>query len=267
MYGKIFESMYDGTLSADWKALVTFQQLIVLADPDGQVDFTPPALSRRTGIPLEIIEHGLKKLAEPDPYSRSADEEGRRIVLLDSHRPWGWQIVNHAQYRDIASARDRRVKARQRKRQQREREREREADEGPPKSNAQAVDYEDVSHDVTPRHTRSRMSRHTDADTDTNLSLARASRLRDEMRLAPEDYEPPDAIRQQVADETGLDADRIRLATLAFRLHRFSGPQWNWDDAWRRWIYRETAYGGPRLSGGDKPGKFDRLFGGDHGGH
>ena len=87
MYGKIFESMYDGTLSADWKAMIVFQQFIVLADSEGIVDYTPPALSRRTGIPLDIIEHGIKKLQDPDPYSRSTDFSGQRIVLLDDHRP------------------------------------------------------------------------------------------------------------------------------------------------------------------------------------
>ena len=114
MYGKVFESMYDGTLSADWKAMVTFQQFIVLADSEGIVDYTPPALSRRTGIPLDILEHGITKLQEPDKYSRSRELEGRRITLLDDHRPWGWEIVNYAYYRDMASREDKREKDRAR---------------------------------------------------------------------------------------------------------------------------------------------------------
>ena len=112
MYGKIFEQMYDGTLSADWKAMVTFQQFIVLADSEGIVDYTPPALSRRTGIPLDILEHGIVKLQEPDPYSRSSDLDGRRIALLDEDRPWGWEIVNYTHYRDLASREDKREKDR-----------------------------------------------------------------------------------------------------------------------------------------------------------
>ncbi len=112
MYGKIFEQMYDGTLSADWKAMIVFQQFIVLADSEGIVDYTPPALSRRTGIPLDIIEHGIEKLQEPDPYSRSSDFDGKRIALLDEHRPWGWEIVSYAHYRDLASREDKREKDR-----------------------------------------------------------------------------------------------------------------------------------------------------------
>lgn len=110
MYGKIFESMYDGTLASKgpWQALVTFQQMIVLADQDGVVDMTAHAIARRTSIPLEIIETGLVELMKPDPDSRTPDDEGRRIITVEAHRNWGWQIVNHAKYRDMRKAEDRR---------------------------------------------------------------------------------------------------------------------------------------------------------------
>ncbi len=132
--------------------MITFQQMIVLADQEGLVDYTPPALSRRTGIPLDIIEHGIKKLEEPDPYSRSLGEDGRRIQRLDEHRPWGWHIVNYDHYRQLASYADKREKARLRKRRQRERERQ----------------GADESGSVTQGHAESRSSRHTDTDTDTD---------------------------------------------------------------------------------------------------
>ena len=144
MYGKIFESMYDGTLAADWKAMVTFQQMIVLADFNGIVDYTPPAISRRTGIPLDIIEHGIEKLEAPDPYSRTPDDEGRRIRRMDEHRPWGWYIVNYEDYKTLASRAEERERARLRKQKQREKQR-------------QAPDSEEVSQDVTDGHGESRM--------------------------------------------------------------------------------------------------------------
>ncbi len=58
MYGKLFDSMYDSTLAEDWRALVTFQQMIILCDADGMLDMTPQALSRRTSIPIEHIKSG-----------------------------------------------------------------------------------------------------------------------------------------------------------------------------------------------------------------
>ena len=102
--------MFDGSLATrgPWEALVTFQQLLVLSDRFGHVDMTPAVIARRTTIPEAIIEKGLQVLAEPDPESRRDAEQGRRIVLLDPGRPWGWRIVNYTHYRQIRSAEERR---------------------------------------------------------------------------------------------------------------------------------------------------------------
>ena len=111
MYGKIFKQIYKGTLAmvGPWQALVTFQQMIILADQDGVVDMTPDALSRETTIPLDIITKGLEALSQPDPESRTPDEEGRRIVLLSDSRSWGWRIVNYDHYRKLQTDEERRA--------------------------------------------------------------------------------------------------------------------------------------------------------------
>lgn len=145
MYGKIFEQIYDGTLSENWQALITFQQMIVLCDADGIIDMTPEAISRRTGIPIEHIKTGIKFLEKSDPYSRSPDENGKRIVRLDEHRPWGWYIVNHAKYKSLQDADTIRYQNKLRKRKQREKVK--------------------MSRTVTDSHGQ---SRHTDTDTDTD---------------------------------------------------------------------------------------------------
>ena len=64
MYGKLFESMYAGTLYGHWQAIVTLQQMVIIADADGTVDMTPPAIAAKTSIPLEIIEAGIKFLSK-----------------------------------------------------------------------------------------------------------------------------------------------------------------------------------------------------------
>jgi hypothetical protein len=110
MYGKLFASMYDGTLGTKgpWQALVTFQQLIILGDRKGVVDMTAEAIAKRTSIPLDIIVTGLRALEQPDDDSRSKLAGGRRIVRLDPDRSWGWQIVNHEHYRNLRTSDDRR---------------------------------------------------------------------------------------------------------------------------------------------------------------
>ena len=144
MYGKLFESMYEGTLAENWEALVTFQQMIILCDADGVIDITPSALARRTGIPITHIKAGIKILEADDPDSRTRDHGGKRIMRLDEHRSWGWFIVNHEKYKNLKDAETKREQARERKRRQREREREK------------------VSQGVTQGHAPSSMSPHID---------------------------------------------------------------------------------------------------------
>lgn len=110
MYAKVFAQIYDGTLctKGPWQALVTFQQLLVLADQDGNVDMTASAIARRTTIPLEIISLGIEELLKEDPESRTPTEEGRRILPLCEGRTWGWRIVNYKHYRALKREEERR---------------------------------------------------------------------------------------------------------------------------------------------------------------
>ena len=110
MYAKVFAQIYDGTLctKGPWQALVTFQQLLVLADQDGNVDMTASAISRRTTIPMEIISLGIDELLKDDPESRTPTENGRRILPLCEGRAWGWKIVNYKHYRALKREEERR---------------------------------------------------------------------------------------------------------------------------------------------------------------
>lgn len=119
MYGKIFASMFKGSLYGQWEAIVTFTCMIVLADQHGEVDMTPGALAAQTSIPLDIIKRGIAALEQPDPKSRTPDEDGRRIVRVSETRDWGWVITNHAHYRAMRSAEERREYFKQHKRKTR----------------------------------------------------------------------------------------------------------------------------------------------------
>jgi len=106
MYTKVFRQIYDGTLADNWQALVTFQQLLILADENGMVDMTVAAIHRTTGIPTEILQAGIAILEAPDQGSRTPDMEGRRIARIDAHREWGWFLVNFKKYRQLQSRDD-----------------------------------------------------------------------------------------------------------------------------------------------------------------
>ena len=114
MYGKIFSQIYEGSLRMDWKAMITFQQMIILCDKDGVLDMTTEALHFRTGIPLDIIIDGIRVLERPDKESRTHADEGRRIARIDKDRSWGWRIINHSYYRNLASYEEKKVRERKR---------------------------------------------------------------------------------------------------------------------------------------------------------
>jgi hypothetical protein len=101
VFAKIFQQIFDSSIADDYLVRHVFMDLLVLADRDGVVDMTLEAISRRTNVPLEIVTAAVAQLASPDNRSRSDLEAGARIVLLDSHREWGWQIVNYEHYRNI----------------------------------------------------------------------------------------------------------------------------------------------------------------------
>jgi hypothetical protein len=108
VYGRLFDTIFDSSImEEEFHTRLLWHYMIVLSDEDGVVDMTIPALARRTNIGAELVSVGIERLAAPDPSSRSPELEGRRIVPLEG-QPYGWRLVNHAKYRDMKNAYDRR---------------------------------------------------------------------------------------------------------------------------------------------------------------
>ena len=123
MFAKVFYQIFESSISDDYLVRHVFMDLLVLSDEEGVIDKTTRAISRITNVPLEIVEMAIAKLAAPDLDSRTPDEDGRRIVLIDENRNWGWRIVNYTKYRSIRDEEARRIANRSYKREQRARER------------------------------------------------------------------------------------------------------------------------------------------------
>jgi uncharacterized phage protein (TIGR02220 family) len=113
MYGKLFSSLYQGTLRGRSDEILVFTNLLAHADQHGNVDKHWKAISDETGLSKERVEAAITTLEAPDAESRSPELDGRRITRLDDHRAWGWHIVNHGKYRAIRSEDDRREQNRQ----------------------------------------------------------------------------------------------------------------------------------------------------------
>ncbi len=143
-YTKLFGSILGSTIwREDLATKVVWITMMAMADQDGIVKASVPGLAHLAGVTVEETESAVAKFLSPDPYSRSPENEGRRIEPVDG----GWRLLNHSKYREKMSLDDLRERAR--KRQQK---------------------YRDT-HRVTPKrdacvtqrdgHNESRMSRHT----------------------------------------------------------------------------------------------------------
>ena len=128
MYVKLFQSIYQGTLRGNSNGLLVFTNLLAHADQYGIVDVHPKAIAEEVGLTLEQVKEALTELESPDIESRSPESEGRRIVLLDGHRAWGWQIVNYVKYRAIKNEDDRREQNREAQARWREKNKQASAD-------------------------------------------------------------------------------------------------------------------------------------------
>lgn len=78
--------------------------MLALSDKRGLVESSLPGLADMARVSIEQCEGALEVLRAPDPYSRSKEEEGRRVRDVDG----GWEIINYTKYRNRLSTEDRR---------------------------------------------------------------------------------------------------------------------------------------------------------------
>lgn len=117
-YTKLFNSIVTSTIwTEDDKTRIVWITMLALADQNGEVHASIPGLARLAGVPLADVESSIAKFLGPDPYSRTPTHEGRRIAAIEG----GWELLNHAKYRRMASLADQ--KDANAKRQKRHRDR------------------------------------------------------------------------------------------------------------------------------------------------
>ena len=116
-YTKLFSSIVTSTIWVESdRTRIVWITMLALADRNGEVQASIPGLARLAGVPIPDCEEAVAKFMAPDPYSRTLDDEGRRIEKIEG----GWALLNHAKYREMASRDD--SKAANAERQQRHRE-------------------------------------------------------------------------------------------------------------------------------------------------
>jgi hypothetical protein len=105
-YTKLFSSITASTiwLEPDGTRL-TWITMLAMSDRNGCVYASVPGLADRAKVSRKAVEKALACFLAPDDDSRTKDYEGRRIEAIDG----GWRLLNHAKFREMRSAEERRA--------------------------------------------------------------------------------------------------------------------------------------------------------------
>jgi len=125
MYGKIFESLFTGSLvGAGAHVFAVMSYVIANQKPDRElgsyVELNPRLLAAIIGEEEQRIEGAIKVLCEPDPDTTTLGHQGKRLISVSR---FGYQVVNGAKYRGIRDEDERRRQNREAKRREREKKR------------------------------------------------------------------------------------------------------------------------------------------------
>lgn len=267
-YTPAFSDIYMGTLYGKWPAAAVWASLLPLMDRNGCIDMSLQAISGMTGWPMDLLEEGIRQLMEPDPHSRTPDCEGRRLVLIDPNRPWGWKAVNHGKYREkarkqnydaerVASGENRARMAARRKTTSPEPDLPAPTRADPRRPGATRDDP------TRPDATRADPLSNTDSDTDKDISPDRESlatqgsstrapkngAARASPTPIPDDWEPNELNRRWLA-EAGLTIEQRKEVVREFvAWAKHSGRrQANWDLAFSRNPHVKSAVGRARAN-------------------
>lgn len=105
-YTPLYDTMLSGTLFGRWPHTGIWACLLSRVSREGVIDETPASLAAAIGVPVELLMECITDFMQPDPNSRTATSDGRRLTLIDPNRSWGWKVVNHGKYREKARKKD-----------------------------------------------------------------------------------------------------------------------------------------------------------------
>lgn len=107
-YTKLANSILTSTVwMEDDQTRIVWLTLLAMADKNGEVQASIPGLANVARVSVESCERALTTFLSPDHYSRTKTEGGRRIQEIRG----GWHLINHDEYRRLASEEDRKEKA------------------------------------------------------------------------------------------------------------------------------------------------------------
>ena len=101
-YTPLFQSIVMSSIwQEDPETCKVWITMLALANADGVVEGSIVGLAHSSRVTVTVCQEALVKLLSPDLFSRTKDDEGRRIREVDG----GWLIINHKKYRQKAKSR------------------------------------------------------------------------------------------------------------------------------------------------------------------
>lgn len=136
-FTKLFNSIITSSIwSEDDKTRLMWITMLAASDAQGFVTGSIPGMAAISRMSVEDAEKSIKALTKPDPYSRSKEYDGRRLLECEG----GWLIANYQKYRQ---KRDPEKRRQQNREAQRRYKRKQKVSQGKPES-AQAEAEADI---------------------------------------------------------------------------------------------------------------------------
>lgn len=246
-FTKLFSNITKSTVWCEpHTTLRVWITMLADCDRNGCVYAAVPGLANLARVTVEECEAALQTFLEPDSYSRTPDNEGRRIEAI----PGGWKLLNYELYRerrDDAARREQNRDAQQRHRERQQASAGLLTDDDKPKESAQG------------RGQRAEGIQDQEQEPKEQVR-SRGSRL-------PTDWQPTE-VEIQWAKGRRPDLD-INEEIEKFRDHWTSmagkaGVRTGWSGTWRTWIRNAWVKGSnrpPNTKSATHAGFDDRAYG------
>jgi hypothetical protein len=104
-YTKLFSSITESTVWGEsYATRIVWVTMLAMADASGDVYGAISGLARRANVTLQEAKTALQSFMAPDPYSRTKDNDGRRVEEIDG----GGHLINHGKYKGVRDKDERR---------------------------------------------------------------------------------------------------------------------------------------------------------------
>jgi len=118
MFTKIFGSILNSSIWLDedghhrpMDVKLVWLTMLIMANEFGIVEATAAGIAKESGVLAKRVREIIDLLINPDPESRTPDNQGRRIEKVEG----GWLVLNHEKYRSIRNRKQMVDAARQRR--------------------------------------------------------------------------------------------------------------------------------------------------------